>query len=87
MKPRPKIGEVGAHHVSRVLGPTEARFHQREPSLHEDHEDRADDHPQQVQLPAERDHGIGLHRRETDRKKLHPLPPIRFGQKGGGTGR
>ena len=37
--------------------------------------------------PPSSDHGIGLHRRETDRERLHPLPPERVDrQKRGGTG-
>ena len=39
-----------AHHVGRVLGPTEPGLDQREAGLHEDHEDGADDDPQQVDL-------------------------------------
>jgi hypothetical protein len=42
-------GEVGAHHVRRVLRPAEAGLHQREAGLHEDHEHRTDDDPEVVQ--------------------------------------
>ena len=37
------------HHVGRVLRPAEAGLHEREPGLHEDHQHRADDDPQEVQ--------------------------------------
>ena len=38
--PSPKIGEVRAEHVRRVLRPTEAGLDEREAGLHEDHEAR-----------------------------------------------
>ena len=41
-------GEVGAHHVSSVLGPAEAGLDQGEAGLHEDHQGGADDDPEQV---------------------------------------
>ena len=46
-------GEVRAHDVGRVLGPAEAGLDEREAGLHEDHQDRPDDHPQQVEVAAE----------------------------------
>ena len=47
-------GEVRRHHVGGVLGPAEAGLDEREAGLHEDHEDGADDDPEQVDLLAER---------------------------------
>ena len=38
--------------MRRVLRPAEAGLDQREPGLHEDDEDRADDDPQQVETDA-----------------------------------
>ena len=54
-------GEVGAHHVSRVLRPTEAGLDERESGLHEDDEDGAEHHPQHVGGVDDRcDRVIGL---------------------------
>ena len=41
-------GEVAAHHVSGVLLLSEAGLDECEAGLHEDDQDRADHHPQQV---------------------------------------
>ena len=75
MNPSPKMAKFVLTTWAACLARQNPVSTKREPGLHEDHEDRADDHPQQVQVPAEYDHGIGLHRRETDRERLHPLPP------------
>ena len=56
----PEDGEVGTHHVRRVLLLGEAGLDEREAGLHEDHEDGTDDHPQQVHLLGERGDGIDL---------------------------
>ena len=53
-------GEVRAHHVGGVLGPAEAGLDEGEAGLHEDDEDGADDHPQQVDVLPEDDHGVDL---------------------------
>ncbi len=47
-------GEVRRHDVGGVLGPAEAGLDEGEAGLHEDHQDGADDDPQQVDLSAER---------------------------------
>jgi hypothetical protein len=46
-------GEVGAHHLRRVLLLSEAGLDEGEAGLHEDHQHCADDHPEQVGLLSE----------------------------------
>ena len=70
-------GEVRADDVGGVLGPAEAGLDEGEPRLHEDDQDRADHHPQHVDLPAEGGHRIdvGLRWGEAEQKTVHELPP------------
>ena len=53
-EPESEDREVRAHHVGGVLRPAEPGLDQGEPGLHEDHQDRADDDPQQVEAQADR---------------------------------
>ncbi len=70
-------GEVRADDVSRVLGTTEPRLDEGEAGLHEDHQDRPDDDPQHVDLPAEGGHRIdlGLPWGKAEQETVHELPP------------
>ena len=54
MKPSPKMAKFVLTTCGRVLGPAEAGLHEGEPRLHEDHEDRPDDHPQHVEAAPDR---------------------------------
>ena len=53
-------GEVRRHDVRRVLRPAEAGLDEREPGLHEDDQDGADDDPEQVDLLAEHRDRVGF---------------------------
>jgi hypothetical protein len=59
-------GEVRAHHVGSVLLLCEAGLDEREACLHEDHQDSADDHPQQVDLETEGGRCVDLLLGESD---------------------
>ena len=64
-------GEVRAHHVGGVLRPAEAGLDEREAGLHEDHQDGADDDPQQVDVLGQGHDGIHLLLREGDGRQEH----------------
>ena len=68
-KPEAEDRQVRRHHVRRVLRPAEAGLDHGETGLHEDHQRRADDDPQQVEAEAidARRHGCG---RVEDRRIL-----------------
>ena len=74
-EPETEDREVRRDDVRRVLGAAEARLDQREAGLHEDHEHRADDDPEQVHLDAERVDGFlgGLRAgRACEQQREHP---------------
>ena len=53
-------GEVGRHHLGGVLLLGESGLDEREAGLHEDHQDGADDHPEQVGRFTESNDGVDL---------------------------
>ncbi len=75
---QPEHREVRADDVRRVLGPAEPGLHQCEAGLHEDHEHRADDDPQEVDSHPHVDRGRARLARLADRR-IAPGRPGRAG--------